>query len=271
MEKNLREGRFLDKDIQNAIQTEKEKWRNILKVVIDSIMFCAKNNLAFRGCSNIIGEPNSGIFLNTIELIARYHHPLAEHITNVKLKQKSVSYISPQIQNELIELLGSKVKSDIVTRIKKAKYYSILFDCTPDLSHKEEMSEIIRYVCVTGGECSIEESFLDFVESHQKTGVCLASEILFSLNKGELNIEDCPDQSYDNGANMSGKYSGVQAQITAKNDLARYLSCAAHTLNLVRVHSAEVSPFMITFLERFKNIQFLLEFYYQMGQTDENT
>ncbi|XP_065664745.1 zinc finger MYM-type protein 5-like [Hydra vulgaris] len=137
MEKNLREGKSLDKDIQNAIQTEKEKWRNILKVVIDSIMFCAKNNLAFRGSSSIIGEPNSGIFLNTIELIARYHHPLAEHITNVKLKQKSVSYFSPQIQNELIELLGRKVKSEIVTRFKKAKCYSILFDCTPDLSHKE--------------------------------------------------------------------------------------------------------------------------------------
>ncbi|XP_065675776.1 uncharacterized protein LOC136091983 [Hydra vulgaris] len=167
------------------------KWRNILKVVIDSIMFCAKNNLAFRGSSNYIGEPKSGIFLNTIELIARYHHLLAEHITNVKLKQKSVSHFSPQIQNELIELVGRMVKSEIVTRIKKAKYYSILFDCTPDLSHKEQMSEIIRYVCVTDGECSIEESFLDFIESHQKTGVGLASEILFSLNKDELNIEDC--------------------------------------------------------------------------------
>ncbi|XP_065671898.1 zinc finger MYM-type protein 5-like [Hydra vulgaris] len=100
MEKNLK-GRSLDKDIQNAIQTEKEKWRNILKVVIDSFMFCTKNSLAFRGSFNIIGEPNSGIFLNTIELIARYHHPLAEHITNVKLKQKSVSYFFQQIQNEL--------------------------------------------------------------------------------------------------------------------------------------------------------------------------
>ncbi|XP_065662612.1 zinc finger MYM-type protein 1-like [Hydra vulgaris] len=221
--KNLREGRSLDKCIQNAIQTEKEKWRNILKVVIDSIMFSAKNNLAFRGSSNIIGEPNSGIFLNTIELIARYHHPLAEHIANVKLKQKSVSYLSPQIQNELIELLGRK-------------------------------SEVILYVCVTDGECSIEESFLDFIESYQKTGVGLASEILFSLNKDELNIEDCRGQGYDNRANMSGKYSGVQAQITAQNDLARYVPCAAHTLNLVRVHSAEVSPFMITFFGKVQKI-----------------
>ncbi|XP_065665567.1 zinc finger MYM-type protein 5-like [Hydra vulgaris] len=202
MEKNLREGRSLDKDNQNAIQTEKEKWRNILKVVLDSIMFCAKNNLAFRGSSNIIGEPNSGIFLNTIELIARYHHPLVEHITNVKLRQKCFSYFSPQIQNELIELLGRKVKSEIVTRIKKAKY-SILFHCTPDLSYEKQMSEIILYVCVTDGECFIEESFLDFIESHQKTGVGLASEILFSLNKDELNIEDCRGQGYDNGANMS--------------------------------------------------------------------
>ncbi|XP_065666422.1 uncharacterized protein LOC136087483 [Hydra vulgaris] len=198
LEKNLIEGRSLDKSIQNAIQTEKEKWRNILKVVIDSIVFCAKNNLAFRGSSNIIGEPNSGIFLNTIELIARYHHPLAEHITNVKLKQKFVIYFSPQIQNELIELLGRK--------------------------------------------------------SHQKTGVGLASEILLSLNKDELNIEDRRGQGYDNRANISGKYSGVQAQITAKNDLARYVPCAAHTLNLVVVHSAEVSPFMITFFEKVQKI-----------------
>ena len=53
---------------------------------------------------------------------------------------------------------------------------------------------------------------------------------------------------------MSGKYSGVQAQITAKNDLARYVPYEAHTLNLVGVHSAEVSPFMITFFGKVQKI-----------------
>ena len=39
------------------------------------------------------------------------------------------------------------------------------------------MSEVIRYVHIHQEECSIEESFIDFIESHQKFGVGLASEM----------------------------------------------------------------------------------------------
>lgn len=52
----------------------------------------------------------------------------------------------------------------------------------------------------------------------------------------------CRGQGYDNGANMSGKIKGVQAQILKKNNLATFSPCASHTLNLVGVHAAESSP-----------------------------
>ena len=98
------------------------------------------------------------------------------------------------------------------------------------------MSEVIRYVHIHQEECSIEESFIDFIESHQMFGVGLASEITEKLESDGLNLEDCRGQGYDNGSNMSGKYNGVQAVINNLNQLAKYVPCAAHTLNLVGLH-----------------------------------
>ncbi len=41
------------------------------------------------------------------------------------------------------------------------------------------------------------------------------------------------EANQDNGSNMSGKYSGLQARIRGKNPLADYIPCFAHFLNLV--------------------------------------
>lgn len=56
-------------------------------------------------------------------------------------------------------------------------------------------------------------------------------------------------QSYDNASNMSGKYKGLQARIKDHNNLAEYVPCTAHSLNLVGTHAADcclnvTKPFM---------------------------
>jgi len=158
--------------------------------------------LALRGKSGIIGENNCGIFLNTIELISHYHPLLAEHISIMKSKKGSISYFSPKIQNEIINLMGEKVRNEIISKIKDAKYFSIIFDCTPDLSHKEQMSQIIRYLEVVDGQCCIKESFIDFIVSKEKTGHGLATEIMNKIKSDGLNIENCRGQDFDNGANI---------------------------------------------------------------------
>ncbi|XP_065650290.1 zinc finger MYM-type protein 1-like [Hydra vulgaris] len=258
LEKNLKERKTLDSDLQRVINGELKKWRDILKVIVDAILFCAKNNLALRGSTEVIGEQNSGIFLNLIELISHYYPLVAERVASVKAKKTTTSYFSPRIQNELIELLGQKVRNEILSNARKTKYYSVLFDCTPDASHKEQMTQIIRYVHIAEETCTIKESFVDFIESHEKTGKGLAAEITEKLEKDGLSISDCRGQAYDNGANMSGKYNGVQAHIHSLNEFARFVPCAAHTLNLVGVHAAEVSPLIITF---FGKVQAIFNFF----------
>lgn len=55
----------------------------------------------------------------------------------------------------------------------------------------------------------------------------------------KLDINNCRGQSYDNASNMSGVYSGLQTRIRGKNQLAEYVPCAAHSLNLAGCFAAE--------------------------------
>ena len=126
----------MDNDLPNSIAKEKEKWRNILTVVVDTILFCAKHNVARWDTTEQFDDPQCGIFLRTLELIIHYHTQLAEHIESVKTKKNTTSYFYPQTQNEIIILIGKKITREIIARLQKAKCYSIMFDCTHDTSHR---------------------------------------------------------------------------------------------------------------------------------------
>lgn len=128
-------------------------------------------------------DKNCGIFLGLIELISHYDTVLLNHIKSINsgYSKNQLSYFSPTIQNELIVLLGKKVKTEALHTIKRAKYFSILFDCTPDVSHKEQLTQIIRYVRIVDKEVTIEETFIDFIATQEKKGVGLAGEITKKL------------------------------------------------------------------------------------------
>lgn len=88
-----------------------------------------------------------------------------------------------------------------------------MFGCTSDVSKKEQISQVIRYVRILNSKVYIQESFLGFILSHDQTDKGLANETLPQLLNDGLNIQDCRGQSYINWANMEGKYNGVQSRI----------------------------------------------------------
>ncbi|GBN73057.1 hypothetical protein AVEN_162284-1, partial [Araneus ventricosus] len=57
------------------------------------------------------------------------------------------------------------------------------------------MSQITRYVNIKDGE----ESFVDFVISHQKTGRNLTEEIMQKLSSEGLDIQNCSGQGFEHG------------------------------------------------------------------------
>lgn len=62
---------------------------------------------------------------------------MQEYVRRIKSSEIHDHYLGPRIQNELIEILSFKVTEKNIMDIKAAKYFSVLLDCTPDLSHNE--------------------------------------------------------------------------------------------------------------------------------------
>ncbi|XP_048512595.1 zinc finger MYM-type protein 1-like [Athalia rosae] len=141
----------------------------------------------------------------------------------------NTSYLSANICNEFISIMGKQVLMKIVDELKAAKYFSISVDSTPDLSHVDQLTVIVRYV----NDGIPVERFLQFLPIKEHKAEYLAETLLKFLGNYGISIKDCRGQSYDNAANMAGKYSGLQAKIKEKCKFAIFVPCAAHSLNLV--------------------------------------
>ena len=148
---------------------KKQHWRDILQRILTCIKFLVSQNLALRGHEenlNPRNDKNVGNFLALIKLIAQFDPLLVKHVQHAEQNPGSVSYLSPEIQNEFIYILASTVKSKLLRNIRKSKYYGILLDSTPDLGHREQLSQIIRFVDVNfqTKQVTIKESFLGYIE-----------------------------------------------------------------------------------------------------------
>lgn len=96
-------------------------------------------------------------------------------------------------------------------------------DCTPDVSHNEQLSLLFRIVNMNDDNShnpEIQEYFLDFIPVQSTTGLNLSNVLIDKLNEYGNDIMNCRGPAYDNGSNMVGKYQGVQTQVTNQNPSA---------------------------------------------------
>ena len=225
-------------DTKLAQQTESEirYWQKVLLRVVSVVKFLAERGLPFRGHDEIFGSAHNGNYMGILELIAQFDPFLAAHIDEHGNKGRGhVSYLSSTICEELIILMGQQVFDKIIHEIKRAKYFSVSLDSTPDIGHVDQLTCVFRYVVDEGPV----ERFLTFLEMCGHTGEQLAGSLFSFMKDNEIDISNCRGQSYDNASNMSGKYKGVQALVKERNPLAEYVPCVAHSLNLIGKCAAE--------------------------------
>ena len=106
--------------------------------------------------------------------------------------------------------------------------------------HREQVLEVVRYVDIDFDKKTVcvKESFLGFLQLHQKDAARFVEVIMQQLQKDVIKIENSRSQCYDNAAVMAGRRNGVQQRIYEKNKQAVFVNCDNHSLNLVGVHAA---------------------------------
>lgn len=110
----------------------------------------ATQNLALRGISDKLFVPNNGNYLKIVELMGGFEPVLKEHLRRVTSKETHIHYIhylGKTVQNEIIQLLAGQIR--LLGNLNVAKYYSVILDCTPDISHSEQITLMVRFVTVT--------------------------------------------------------------------------------------------------------------------------
>lgn len=226
-------------DVNMILQLKKETayWNNILKRIVAAIKFISVRGLSFFGDNENLNSLHNGNFLGILELISQFDPFLANHISDYGNKGSGhTSYISSSTVRKIILLMASTVLEKILSDVRNAKYFGLIVDSTPDITHNDQLSYVLRYVDEKG---DIFERFIHFENIHGHTSAYLTLTISTLLEKLKLDIKNCVGQSYDNASYMSGKYSGLQARIKELSPKAKYVPCATHSLNLVGVNAVE--------------------------------
>ncbi|KAH9657609.1 TTF-type domain-containing protein [Citrus sinensis] len=192
----MRQSQHLPQVFNRYSSQEIENNRLRLKTTVEAIRY-----LAFQGCS-FSGHDESKKSLN--------RGKIAEVIFDKA--PKYASYISPNIQKEILHVFSMKVKKAIREKIGDAK-------------------------------CFVREPFFGLVHVFNTSAVTLKDEIYSLLSHNNLNIQNILGQGYDGASNMRGEWNGLQALILKDCSYAYYIHCLAHRLQLALVAvSYEIVP-----------------------------
>ncbi|VDI17171.1 Hypothetical predicted protein [Mytilus galloprovincialis] len=210
------------------------KNRAILISIIDIIVVLGQRNIALRGNWDRELKKEDGNFQFFIDWKSTYDLTLKEHLETAS---RSLRYLSPKVQNELIQCCELEIRERLIDNCKKSKFFAVCADETTDVSVKEQLSICVRYVDSDTND--IREDFLGFVEPGQVDAEHISKAILENLQNWGLNLVNLRGQGYDGASVMSGVVSGVQQRIKEQCPNAPYVHCKSHNLNLVVTDSCK--------------------------------
>ncbi|XP_074290787.1 uncharacterized protein LOC141617487 [Silene latifolia] len=193
----------IDTLIDNITPKIIERNRLKLKVSIVVVRWLTFQHCAFRGHDESVGSLNRG----------------------------NASYTSHQIQQEILSIYSDRIRDVIRNEIGDQKY-CIIVDETKDVSKREQMTVVLRFVDKNG---YIQERLFYLIHVKETNALYLKGAIEKCLFAHKLNIENIRGQGYDGASNMHGEWSGLQALFLSECPYAYYVHCFAHRLQLALI------------------------------------
>lgn len=245
----------LDKQQSMALKKKedlRQKNRAIISRLIDVVKVLSKGGKPFRGHSEREDSQEKGLFLELVNLLAKYDPLLKNHI---ETGPKNALYLSNKIQNDLISAQHNVIFRKLKVKLR-GKQITLIADETSDVGHHEQLSVVVRYED-NGVPVETIVGVYRITKTDAETIFTKICEVVVSLG---LTWGQIDAVCFDGANTMSGSQNGVQARCKRMNPRMLFVHCYAHCLNLVLVDAVTCKKDNTTAIDFFGVIQCLYAF-----------
>ena len=134
-------------------------------------MLLRVQEIPFRGHDESENSSNRGNYIELAYFLAELDEKIQTHLESATVFKG----LSPDIQNDLIDSVGSVIVAQIKTELQKCMYVSVLLDETSDVSCYSQLSTVIRYVNSNGAVC---EGFIRFSDGSKDRSAAAISDLV---------------------------------------------------------------------------------------------
>ena len=173
------------------------------------------------------------------------------------MHQKENVYTSPEIQNEIVNVMGLQVLRNVSADLQSSPFLTVMADETTDSSNREQVTLIFRRVTQ---ELEVHEEFVGLYHVASIDAAMLTTAIKDVLVRMNLPFKKLRGQSYDRASAMSSSKRGVAKRISDFEPQAVYTHCYGHALNLAAGDTLKQSKLMKDALETTREITKLIKY-----------
>ncbi|XP_009804687.2 uncharacterized protein [Nicotiana sylvestris] len=219
-------------------QSEKVKsdHRIRLNALVDVVRFLLRNGLSFRGHNESEDFEYKGLFLELLEFHGDKHLDVGKVILHKAPKNDMM--ICPAIQKDIVDACAKEIIKAIIQDLND-DFFGILVDESKDISHKEQMALVKRYV---NKREEVIERFLGIVHVNDTSALSSQKTIYDLLLDHSLSSSKLRGQGYDGASNMQGRINGLKSLILQDVPSAYFVHCFAHQLQLTLVALSKKHP-----------------------------
>ncbi|KDO40093.1 hypothetical protein CISIN_1g035734mg [Citrus sinensis] len=210
------------------------KKKKMMILVVNFNPFCwLRQRLAFHGHDESKDSSNRGNFLELLRFLTDHNEDI--NVVTFDNAPGNLQMTSNEIKKEIVSCVAIETTNIIINEMGDV-LFSLLINESHDISVKEQMVVVLRYVDKNG---YVVERFIGIEHITSTTSISLKEALDRLFSKHGLSMSRLRGQGYDGASNMQGEFNGLKALILEDNKCPYFIHCFAHQLQLALISVAK--------------------------------
>ncbi|KAJ1276189.1 hypothetical protein BS78_05G195100 [Paspalum vaginatum] len=192
----LKKDQSISASMKKRSQVEKIEGSIRLNAAIDVCRYLLHQGHSFRGHDESKESENRGNYLEMMEYTCKQNSVIAKAFKFAPLNNQLVS---PKIQKDITQCFAKEILRSFIEEIDH-DVFSLLVDESRDVSDKEQMATVLRYVDKSG---LVKEKIVGVIHVEETTAAYLKSCVDTLLAELGLSLKQIRGQGYDGASNMA--------------------------------------------------------------------